>query len=121
MQEAGRAGRDGAPAHCLLLYTPGDVVRVSRLINMKGKGSRFKKKSSVDNEERKLGEMRKFCEDTVRFFFSLMRWPESMKLLCFVAVWLLRSIITYCAPFYHPSAPFWNADHLSTVHADCLL
>ena len=27
LQEAGRAGRDGAPAHCLLLFEPGDAER----------------------------------------------------------------------------------------------
>ncbi len=31
-QEAGRAGRDGAPAHCLLLYTPKDVTNQKYLI-----------------------------------------------------------------------------------------
>jgi len=31
-QEAGRAGRDGLPAQCLLLYSPSDAVRWRRLI-----------------------------------------------------------------------------------------
>ena len=31
-QEAGRAGRDGAPADCVLLYSPGDVMTVRFLI-----------------------------------------------------------------------------------------
>ena len=31
-QEAGRAGRDGAPADCILLYSPGDVMTVRFLI-----------------------------------------------------------------------------------------
>jgi superfamily II DNA helicase RecQ len=74
-QEAGRAGRDGAPAHCLLLYTPGDVVRVSRVIRMGARGGRGRRASSsgggggaaaVARQEAKLSEMRAFCEDTVR-------------------------------------------------------
>ena len=34
-QETGRAGRDGLPAECLLLYTSGDVVRYDRFIDEK--------------------------------------------------------------------------------------
>ena len=32
-QETGRAGRDGEPAHCLLLYSPGDIPRLASFIN----------------------------------------------------------------------------------------
>ncbi len=31
-QEAGRAGRDGLPAHCILFHTPGDKATLSRFI-----------------------------------------------------------------------------------------
>jgi len=38
-QEAGRAGRDGLPGHCLLLYGPGDLVTQRRLHELEGAGS----------------------------------------------------------------------------------
>ena len=31
-QEAGRAGRDGAPADCILLFSPGDITTAKYLI-----------------------------------------------------------------------------------------
>ena len=38
-QEAGRAGRDGAPADCVLFYSGRDVVRIKSLLRAPGRGS----------------------------------------------------------------------------------
>lgn len=65
-QEAGRAGRDGAPAHCLLLYHPNDVQRVQRLQRMKGSGGASGgggRAGLVSSEgDRKLADMKRYCE-----------------------------------------------------------
>ena len=39
-QEAGRAGRDGEPAHCLLLFGPGDLMTQRRLAQRGGNAAR---------------------------------------------------------------------------------
>ncbi|MDR3206781.1 MAG: DNA helicase RecQ [Oscillospiraceae bacterium] len=49
-QEAGRAGRDSQPAHCLLLFAPADVVTAQRLI------------SQGDNAENDLALLRRMTD-----------------------------------------------------------
>ena len=57
-QEIGRAGRDGLPAHCLLLYSYGDAAKLKYFINQKADGER-----RVSNQH--LDAMVSYAEDEV--------------------------------------------------------
>ena len=74
-QEAGRAGRDGSKAECLLLYGPGDVHTAEFLI-----------RSSQEGVEPKLAQVRIRQE---------MDKLEKMKEYCFTSGCLRHYILTY--------------------------
>lgn len=63
-QEAGRAGRDGAPADCVLFYSGRDVARIKALLRAPGRGgggasARDRYRRGCDALERMVA----WCED----------------------------------------------------------
>ncbi|XP_053405296.1 recQ-like DNA helicase BLM [Mercenaria mercenaria] len=58
-QEAGRAGRDGLLAYCILLYTYQDVKRLRRIIEMDQSATYESKRVHIDN----LFRMIQYCEN----------------------------------------------------------
>lgn len=64
-QESGRAGRDGAPARCVLMYRAPDASKVAQLIKRPpGRGRR--NATVIKRNMDKLERMKAFCEDGVR-------------------------------------------------------
>ena len=74
-QEAGRAGRDGSPARCVLLFSPGDVVTAKRLMQTDVEND------SLSEEDReavrkldlwRLDQMTAYCKTTGCFRARLL-------------------------------------------------
>lgn len=60
-QEAGRAGRDGKPAHCILFYSTGDIYRMKTLL--RGGGGRRKDKQDKNKDMSNLEQINAYCNN----------------------------------------------------------
>ena len=76
-QEAGRAGRDGAPARCTLLYSGGDVMTAKFLIShgTENEALSIEEQEALRQKEfARLNQMVAYCKTTACLRASLLRY-----------------------------------------------
>lgn len=74
-QEAGRAGRDGAPADCILLYSAGDVMTAKYLIEKGNDREQLDEALQVQlliRDTQRLRQMENYCKTTDCFRAALL-------------------------------------------------
>lgn len=83
-QEAGRAGRDGEEAECVLFFSKQDIMINKRLLQYKVTSGQASDDSVVRaNEQRKLNEMIRYCEtDECLRQFILSYFGDNSPCIC---------------------------------------
>ena len=76
-QEAGRAGRDGTDADCILLYSPGDVMTARYLINNSGDREQVPeplRQTLLERDRKRLEQMVGYCKSGTCYRAALLRY-----------------------------------------------
>jgi len=85
-QEAGRAGRDGKPSDCILLFTDEDIKTAEHLIKDSGKNEELTEKEQRQvhaRDQRRLDRMIRYCEiDACLRSYILGYFGEKLKGNC---------------------------------------
>jgi len=85
-QEAGRAGRDGKPSRCILLFTNDDIRVAELMINESGENKELseKEKRKVYRQDiKRLDKMTRYCEiESCLRSYILNYFGEKQKIKC---------------------------------------